>query len=372
MNTPKIVEAEDMLIREHSIAIPFPDPRPDPNSTYHLSYDQPGNINVVGSHARKAGLPAEELVVIDLAVTMPSVREFDLNPSLPLTNIRQHIFEKKDYLNYRYYYKKAYYLACIAAGIQNSSKSKSTLTFALQNDNHLQPILLINACAGTFPCFPSSILIKSCKIEDANYLSKSKCQVRVILAAAEDLFPKVKTLPDRSCIRLKDQGKSPLDCINSPTPFYNATLRSECSTLPYLKLLDQSSKGLVAFRDTCILGGIWLQQRGLTTGLANGGFGQFEWACIVALLLQGGGSEGKPFLSKSHESYLLMKATLKFIAATDLILHPLIVGSGNAKFMNQNGPVLFDSERGMNILFKMTKWSYYMVSELVTIVVICC
>lgn len=60
----------------------------------------------------------------------------------------QRIFQEKDYIDYRYFHKKACYLAYLAAGIQANNGLGLDLKFGLQNDNHLQPILLIDPNLG--------------------------------------------------------------------------------------------------------------------------------------------------------------------------------------------------------------------------------
>lgn len=51
------------------------------------------------------------------------------------------IFQDKDYLNYRYFYKRAYYLACIAAGL--NTQDDLSISFNHLDGNTLQPILLV-------------------------------------------------------------------------------------------------------------------------------------------------------------------------------------------------------------------------------------
>lgn len=276
----------------------------------------------------------------------------------------QQIFKEKDYVNYRYFHKRACYLAYLAAGIQASNGLDLTIKFGLQNDNHLQPILLIGPNPGTLRRLIRGTLFAKTFIARGD-VYQSSYQIRVILAAAGDLFPIMKTLPNRSCIRTKKADSSTYDSSTVATPLYNATLRSECSSLSYLKFLHQCSMSLDAFEDACLLGSVWLQKRCLTTSLRSGGFGQFEWACLVALLLQGGGLGGRPILFKDYNSYQVFKAVLQFLASTNLIAHPLIIHGEDLKLVNLQGPVLFDGTRGLNILFKMTTWSYHLVIALI-------
>lgn len=138
-----------------------------------------------------------------------------------------------------------------------------------------------------------------------------------------------------------------------PTPFYNASLRSECSSLAYLKYLHASSLQSDGFSDACQLGSVWLRQRGLDRE-----FGAFEWACTMALLMQGGGTQGKPMLSRGYDSCQLFKATLQCLSLRDLVVSPVFVHSGSITLIDHHGPMLFDGKRGLNILYKMTPWSY--------------
>lgn len=179
-----------------------------------------------------------------------------------------------------------------------------------------------------------------------------------MLAASGRLFPIAKTLPHKNCIRSKSLDIQTGKTIAVATPLYNATLRSECSSLSYLELLHETSTQYTSFRDACVLGSIWLQQRGFGTDLADGGFGQFEWACVTAILSRGGGAKGNPVLSKDYNYYQLFKATLQYLAITDLMRDPLIVCSDHLDLGAHKHPLFFDGERGLNVLFKMTAWSY--------------
>lgn len=292
----------------------------------------------------------------------------------------KHIFQEKDFLDFRYFHKRAYYLACIAAGLQEANLSlprqhhttSSTtpaasedcnfiVSFAYQNDNPLQPIIIIDPVAGEQPRPPYRGDCTEILIGGEGDFTESECQIRIILAAKEDLFPISKTLLDKSCIRAKGENASFQRKSNLPTSLYNGTLRSECSSLPYLKLLHAASLRSEGLGDACLLGSIWLRQRGYSAALTNGGFGQFEWACIIALLMHDGGANGRPVLSSGYSSYQLFKAVLQFLSTRDLAQNPLLVQSNSLALEDNTKPVLFDGARGHNILFKMTPWSYKMV-----------
>ena len=268
------------------------------------------------------------------------------------------LFQEKDFLNHRYFYKRASYLACLAAGIQKSKRPDFSLNFALQNDNPLQPMMLFGPSSGK-GSEPSLSL--SCLLAvggESNEVSEEKWQIRIILVAPERLFPLAKTLPTKCCIRTSSTNPTLFKNRQESTPAYNATIRSECSFMSYHRLFDYTSTHSEAFTDACTLGGVWVRGRGLNTDLASGGFGQFEWTCMLALLMRKDDCKRKAVLPKGYNSYQLFKATLQFIAASNLCLEPLITGSESLEPIDQKGPVFFDSERGLNILFKMTEWSY--------------
>lgn len=78
----------------------------------------------------------------------------------------------------------------------------------------------------------------------------------------------------------------------------------------------------------------------------------------MALLLRGGSPKGLPVLSKGYNKYQLFKATLQYLAATDLISKPLLVDADEICVKNNEYPLFFDGKRGLNILFKMSRWAY--------------
>ena len=311
-------EAEHIQLSGQKVRIPFPGPWPG-DAKYKFTYCKPSNINLVGSYARKSIVQVESQLEVDLAVTMPS-----------------DLFHEKDYLNYRYFHKRAYYLACIASGIDENSTCCYVLQYSYQNDNPLQPIIIVT---------PSSD-------GGEDDFVKSKCRIRIILATDRSIFPLTKTMADKNCIR--GDGK----ISQEPTPFYNAVLRSECSSLAYLKLLQFATAQSAAFSDACVLGSVWLRQRGLGTGLASGGFGPFEWACTMALLMHDSGRNGIRVLSNGYSSYQMFKATLQYLSTRDLVKVPAFIESEHLDLAKANGPILFDGRRGLNILFKMSLYSY--------------
>ncbi|KAH8727059.1 Nrap protein [Phaeosphaeriaceae sp. PMI808] len=323
---PLSVPEAEKALKSSGLVIPFPNPRPPKDAKYKLQYERPASINATGSYPLKIATRTEDSFSIDLVVTMP-----------------QGLFTDKDYLNHRYFYKRAYYLACLAAGINKLKKDKFKLSFHYLNGNQLQPILVVRPSANG----------------SADDFSNSKCQLQILVALPENTFPQNKLLPGSNCVRPKGTEDEATNKTFAPTPFYNGSLLSDANVTGYLKLLHATASKADAFRDACILGRIWLKQRRLGSHTRQGGFGNFEFAALMALLLQPNAGVGLQALSPGYSSYQLFKATLQFLVRHDLSKKPfLLQASGVTIPRSEAAPIFFDGPRGQNILFKMTQWSY--------------
>ena len=80
------------------------------------------------------------------------------------------------------------------------------------------------------------------------------------------------------------------------------------------------------------------------------------------MLMRVGGQTGKPLLSNGYTSDQLFKAMLQFFSVRNLLLSPFSTQASNMQLNPAFGPVFYDSSRNLNLLFKMTPWSYQMVS----------
>ncbi|KFY29595.1 hypothetical protein V494_08640 [Pseudogymnoascus sp. VKM F-4513 (FW-928)] len=322
-------EATKVLLKTHRVTVPFPEPRPDKTTAYKLAYAKPSNINVVGSYPLKTMEKADSTMVIDMVVTIPAST-----------------LQEKDYLNYRYFYKRAYYLACIAAGLQNEEEDSFELSMENLNGNDLQPVLVVKPGKGGEP----------------TEFSKSRCEIRIIPACPKGFFADNKLHPAKNSIRPK-AGPNGEAAAPAPTPFYNATLQVECNHEAYLKLQHQTTKSAEGFVDACILGRIWLRQRGFGSSIADGGFGNFEWTTLTALLLQGGGPKGRKALSPGYNSYQLFKGMVQYLATSNLVATPAQILAGDSPLPKSHLPTFYDGPRGHNVLFKMSASSYDMLRQ---------
>lgn len=287
-----VEDAVRRLLKSDKVMVPFPSPRPPKDAKYKLEYQKPANVNVAGSYALKTASRARDVLELDMVLTMPSA-----------------MFQEKDYLNHRYFYRRAYYLGCVAAGLKDTHAAAYDISFANLHDNALQPIV---------------------SVRPREKESKLQWRINILASLPTNAFPSDKLLPEKNCIRTAD-SHTPTNGLNElkmPTTFYNSSLRAEMLVTPYLKLLHSATKTCEAFQDACMLGNTWLRQRGLSSDMHAGGFGNFEWSALMALMLSGGGPKGTPILSSGYSSYQLFKATLQVLAVKDISKQPLVVGAG--------------------------------------------
>ena len=329
--TPQISEATSKFEKTHRIIVPYPDPKPAKDAPYKVAYEKPSQCNVVGSYVSRTMVKTQPAVGIDMVVQMP-----------------KSLFQDKDYTNMRYFYRRAYYIAYIAAHVRKELGDSMHLTFECLNENPLLPVLVLQAQATDDKANGKPRAKSSQKLEYS---------IRIIPCAPDELFPWSKLTATSNCNRAGDGDEQ--KASSAVTPFYNSTLNAERTFIPYLRVLAHANTECPAFADACILGRIWLQQRGFGSPISRGGFGHFEWAAMIALLLQMGGRNGQAALSTSLSSTELFKAAIQFLSTTDFNKKSFAFGASvpDPKGIRESGPVMFDPVRELNILFKMTPWS---------------
>ncbi|KAI8376051.1 Nrap protein [Radiomyces spectabilis] len=284
--------------KKHNIITPFPHPQPPTDANYKFKFEKPAGVHVVGSYALKSVAKTKGPFTVDLAVEMPAS-----------------IFQEKDHINYRYFYKRACYLATLANAIHNAKKGFQ-LEFSTVNDDSRKPVLIVKASGD----------------KSELDFSKTKCVIRIIPCLAAVPFPVQRLAPGRNNVRAKDESET-----LRPTPQYNASLLADTSYTSNLAFLYQHSKACPAFKDALVLAKIWLHQRGLASvESTHSGFNLFLFAMVMGYLLQSGiGAEGKK-LSAVHSSYQLLRGTLDFLAFHDFVNEPVFIGrSDNEEFSQE-------------------------------------
>lgn len=311
--------------------IPFPDPKPS-SVNYTFSYLPPQDISLVGSFGLKAAINQRQPSAIDVALTMP-----------------QEIFQPKDYLNYRALYKRAFYIAYLAEHLIPLSKKNHLpikVMYEFLNDDVLCPVLRLES-------------IKTDIAEDLDF-HDTGFHINILVGFPFGVFDAKKLLHDKNCIRVQSDDELPA------TPIYNSSVLSMTAYEHYLKFLYTNKKAAESFKDACVLGRLWLSQRGMRSSVGNGGFGHFEFAILMAALLAGGGTNGNKILLQGFSSYQLFKGTINYLACMDLSKGYLSFSSATdnsatSKYLTDsdfNTPVIFDRHARLNILWKMSQASY--------------
>jgi U3 small nucleolar RNA-associated protein 22 len=302
-----VEEAAEHMQRMGSTAIPFPSPKPGKDSKLKFEYVTPSKVTLHSEVTQSLGMQADNAFTI-------------------IAQMPNGLLQDKDYLNLRAFQKRAFFLACITAGLRAEMVGDFDFHYNYQHGLKLLPVLQLTP------------------------RDKSRHKVsyfRVDVSLPTNVWSLGKTVPSMNCVRT----------IEGPTPFYNSCLRYTASRLDLDQLVDGASKQAPAFADSCRLGQHWLQKRGFGSSLAGGGFGWEEWTVICALLLQTGGPRGLPLFSARYSALQLFKAMLQTLSSRDM-LDPWILRGPTIGIESSSAPVLYDAENGLNILYKMTAASY--------------
>ncbi|KAM3161942.1 U3 small nucleolar RNA-associated protein 22 [Lachancea thermotolerans] len=328
----------DAYFKGKIVSVPFSDPKPAPSVQYKFNFKTP-DVSLIGSFALKSATYDPQGSSIDVLLTMP-----------------EELLEKKDFLNFRCIHKRSVYLAyfthhlSVILGKENLTEFLQ-LSYDLLNRDPLCPILKIQ-------CKPGGS-------SEYNFY-KTNFSINIIVGFPYNFFEIKKLLPNKNCIRVQEDK-------DTSTPLYNFSVLSSSTHEHYLKFLYKTKKQTEAFKDACMLGKLWLKQRGFSSKSSHsgglGGFGGFEFATLLSALLCGGGINGNKILLHGFSSYQLFKGVMKYLATMDLC------SEGHLQFYSDlstatnlptsryvtegfQTPTIFDKTTKVNILTKMSVTSY--------------
>lgn len=323
-------EAEATIRKTNSkIAIPFSDPKPSKDIKYTFQYLQP-KINVIGGFSLKTYIRRPEGNGIDMVVVMP-----------------KELIQPKDFLNYRYLHKRAFFIAYLVSQLQEKAVKEDlpfNFSYKYFNDDPLKPVIRITSTAGK---------------SDYHFIS-SKFTIQILVALPDETFDYKKLSADKNAIRVQKVPEK--DIVIPPTALYNHAILIDATYLPYNEFIHRALADCEAFKEACELGRVWLYQRGLSSSASAGGFGHFEWAMTTAILLNGSRSDTHTLL-KGYSSYQLFKGVLQFFASVDLIANEVsfsVKEGQHSKFqkLQTDGPTINDRDFHLNILANMTRSNY--------------
>ncbi|KAF8443704.1 Nrap protein [Boletus edulis BED1] len=295
-------------LSESGVAVPFALPHPTQDTKWTVAFEPPSNIHVVGSWANKISVKKKDgkYFGLDLSIEMPAS-----------------LFQEKDYLDARYFHKRAYYLAVVAQSISTSFEV-DVFYGATLNDPR-QTFIVLRPRKGASHDF-----------------SKTHAEIHIIPAlSSSHPIPLHRLSPSHSNVRVQPPTDALLPMTNSSTPIYNTAIL--ISTFPKLSLLSTNTliQSSPTFRDAHTLLRVWANQRGYGEGaLCIHGFeGKGSWwASVLGLLLDGEepvsvvgkwNASKKRSVGKGLSSYQLFRASLDLLAKQDFENAPAFVKSAN-------------------------------------------
>ncbi|KAI8973737.1 Nrap protein [Mycotypha africana] len=321
----KLVEFAENMYKSSNIRTPFPDPQPSKEANHTFTFVPPASIHLVGGYALKTITKSTKShpFNIDVAVEMPAT-----------------IFQEKDYSNYRYFHKRACYLACLAQAIiaESNKKTKNAKKFKVEystmKGDLRRPILIVKPSGDG---------------SDVDF-TKSKCVIRILPYIENDnedaAIPLHRLAPGKSCVKPA-----------TATPHYNASLLMDMSYTRTLAFLYQISKSSPEFKNAILLARTWILQR----GLESVGLDAFLFSMVMAYLLQGNQDGTGKKLSTSHSCYQLFRGTLDFLAAHDFNSTPVMLGESEkeefsaVQFQTHYDVVIVDPSGMLNLAAQMTR-----------------
>ncbi|KAI9021915.1 Nrap protein [Hyaloraphidium curvatum] len=270
----------------HEVCIPFTDSLPDSTARYQFVVGSPATVAIVGSFLIHQVSRASALPNVDVAVEMPPT-----------------MFQEKDFINNRYFHKKAFFLACLAAHIRNSFKGTDStgglqMSFHVLNGDMKKPVLLLQD-EGT---------------------KAAKMTIRLHPVVAPTAFSLPALGPRRRNLR-----KGPTEDPVSPaaSSHYNNAILSDMFLVSHLNVLHLQRKACPAMDAAAVMGRTWLSSRGLSDDAL--GFTGFMWSMLLDFLLRGGGSADGKVPGANASAYQLFRVGLEFLAEHDFRSNPVFM-----------------------------------------------
>ncbi|OZJ05685.1 hypothetical protein BZG36_01432 [Bifiguratus adelaidae] len=324
---------------KQKVAIPFPEPQPAEDLRDQFAFEKPDAVHIVGSYPLKSIAKATKPFTVDMAVQMP-----------------KSLFLETDYKNHRYFYKRAYYVAVLAAALQKKAKKIGIrVRFNYLHCDSLKPIIQISALGD----------------KSEFDFSKLNCIIRIIPSIAPDTFIARRLAPTRNCIRPKGMDENATPTNLPPTPLYNASILSDASYVLNLTFLYTQVKKCAGFVDACLMGRVWLHQRGLDEidHDAGRGLNGFLWSMVMAYLLSGNVRGGRK-LAAGFSSYQLFRGTMDFLATFDFEKDGLMISNeapeadfALQKFKETSDIVVVDASGKVNLAAHLTKSAFAQVQH---------
>jgi U3 small nucleolar RNA-associated protein 22 len=259
------------------------------------AFKKPSKIAVVGSYLLKTVVKSGRMN-IDLGIEMPTS-----------------LFQEKDYVNNRYFFKRRYYLSVLEKVLKKHYKLEY---LAMQND--------IRRC----------VLVLQSNSKNQVDFSKKGYTIRIIPYIDALFFTPQRLGPGKN--NLRTEGHT---CA---TPQYNNSILQDQFMVSHMNLLHSHIQESPSLKDAIVLGKVWLEQRGFGDYNRTGyGFNGFIMSMIMAWLLRSKSIGGNRRIGKHFSSYQMIKIAIDLIAKHDFALKPLYLTDSGEATMDSFGDESF-------------------------------
>lgn len=251
----------------YNIRIPFSGSTK--NINYTLSFKKPSRVRVIGSYLSKTILKSRSMNV-DLLVEIP-----------------KDLFQEKDYLNNRYWNKRAYYLSMIALALKNSKKFSHEIYFGTLCDDPRLSLITVEGVQENF-------------------------SIRIIPSISSEVFSLSRLSPCRNAIRSDSIAPSE----QPATPHYNNALIMNTQHLNHMVYMYSSLKSCPCLVKAILLMKAFVRKRCLCFGgHTYGAISEFAMSMIMACLVRGDFRlSEKPLIDENWNEYQIFRATIDWIS----------------------------------------------------------
>ncbi|KAH0579235.1 hypothetical protein H2248_003386 [Termitomyces sp. 'cryptogamus'] len=331
------LEASRRLLKK-GVSVPYCAPLPTEETNWKVAFEKPSDITVVGSWPLKTTVKAKDGIRfgVDVALEMPN-----------------DLFQEKDYLNGRFFHKRAFYLAIIAAAVKSS---KSGLNVDVQYDSQSDDPRL------------TKLVLTPKKDNSPNDFTKLHAQVCIIpVLSSQSPISLHRLSPSHSNIRINTAQNDSTKSLYLATPIYNTALLLALTPKTQLLATHALKEDSPAFIDALTLLRVWANQRGYGPGsrLCVRGFADRGawWSVLLGFLIAGEErvaafkpSKRKP-LGRGLSSYQLFRGALDFLSKHDFEKDPIFlkIKEGAHKFppeeyQQYHEAIFVDSSSTVNLL----------------------
>jgi U3 small nucleolar RNA-associated protein 22 len=202
----------------------------------------------------------------------------------------QELFQEKDYLNGRFFHKRAFYLSVIAAHMKKNLPV-DVFYDSTNSDPRLSSLLIQSKEGWSSFCTDMENTFLIYPDESKFDFSSAKARIRILVTLAQDSPISLKHVDSTHCnIRVPS---SPNDI---PTHRYNDALLQSTTAVPHLLSAYETKKSVDSFSDALALLRIWANQRGYCRGKGGWSILGFEdrgpfWSGLLELMVKGDASK---------------------------------------------------------------------------------